>query len=103
MDLIRPVLRYRHYACCTEQTYCDWILRYIRYHGNKTHHRNMGKKEIEGFLSHLVVQQKVASTTQSQVLNAIVFLYKIFMVPSPLETLTMMYPNFTAFCVSSAR
>ncbi len=103
MDLIRPVLRYRHYACRTEQTYCDWILRYIRYHGSKTHPRNMGKKEIEAFLSHLTVQQKIAATTECQALNAIVFLYKIFMVRSPLDILTMPLPNFSAYCVSSAR
>jgi site-specific recombinase XerD len=36
----------------------------------------MGKKEIEAFLSHLAVQQKVAASTQRQALNAIVFLYK---------------------------
>jgi len=36
----------------------------------------MSKKEIEAFLSHLAVQQKVAASTQRQALNAIVFLYK---------------------------
>ena len=36
----------------------------------------MGKNEIETFLSHLAVQQNVAASTQSQALNAIVFLYK---------------------------
>ncbi len=51
-------------------------MRYIRYHGGKTHLRNMGKKEIEAFLSQLAVQQKVAASTQRQALNAIVFLYK---------------------------
>ena len=76
MDQVRQVLRYHHYAFRTEQTYCDWIMRYIRYHGSKTHPRNMGKKEIEAFLSHLAVQQKVAASTQRQALNAIVFLYK---------------------------
>ena len=64
MDQVRQVLRYHHYAYRTEQTYCDWIMRYIRYHGGKTHPCNMGKKEIEAFLSHLAVQQKVASSTQ---------------------------------------
>ena len=48
MDPVRQVLRYHHYAYRTEQTYCDWIMRYIRYHGCKTHPRNMGKKEIDG-------------------------------------------------------
>ena len=50
MDQVRKVLRYHHYAYRTEQTYCDWITRYIRYHGGKTHPRDMGKKEIEAFL-----------------------------------------------------
>jgi hypothetical protein len=27
----RQVLRYHHYVYRTEQTYCDWILRYIRF------------------------------------------------------------------------
>ena len=76
MDQVRQVLRYHHYAYRTEQTYCDWIMRYIRYHGSNTHPRNMGKKEIEAFLSHLAVQQHVAASTQRQALNAIIFLYK---------------------------
>ncbi len=76
MDQVRQVLRYHHYAYRTEQTYCDWILRYIRFHGSKIHPRNMGKNEIETFLSHLAVQQNVAASTQRQALNAIVFLYK---------------------------
>ena len=47
MDQVRQVLRYHHYAYRTEQTCCDWILRYIRFHHAKTHPKNMGKKEIE--------------------------------------------------------
>ncbi len=74
MDQVRQVLRNHHYAYRTEQTYCDWIMRYIRYHGGKSHPRNMGKKEIEAFLSQLAVQQKVAASTQRQAPNAIVFL-----------------------------
>jgi Phage integrase, N-terminal SAM-like domain len=33
MDQVRQVLRYHHYAYRTEQSYCDWILRYIKFHG----------------------------------------------------------------------
>ncbi len=76
MDQVRQVLRYHHYAYRTEQTYCDWIKRYILYHGGKTHPREMGKREIDAFLSHLAVKQNVAASTQRQALNAIVFLYK---------------------------
>ena len=35
MDQVRKVLRYHHYAYRTEKTYCDWILRYIKFHGAK--------------------------------------------------------------------
>ncbi|MCF8130917.1 MAG: tyrosine-type recombinase/integrase [Deltaproteobacteria bacterium] len=76
MDQVRQVLRYHHYAYRTEQTYCGWITRYIRYHGSKTHLRKMGKKGIEAFLSQLAVQQNVAAATQRQTLNAIIILYK---------------------------
>ena len=58
MDQVRQVLRYHHYAYRTEQTYCDWIMRYIRYHGGETHPRDMGKKQIEAFLSHLTLKQE---------------------------------------------
>ncbi len=76
MDQVREVLRYRHYAYRTEQTYCQWILRYITYFGGKTHPRLLGAKNIEEFLSHLATDGKVAASTQRQALNAIVFLYK---------------------------
>ena len=76
MDQVRQVLRYHHYAYRTEQTYCDGITRYIRYHGSRIHPRDMGKREIEAFLSHLVVRQNVAASTQHKALNAIIFLYR---------------------------
>jgi integron integrase len=76
MDQVKQVLRYHHYAYRTEQTYCNWILRYVKFHGGKTHPKDMGKKEVEGFLSHLASHGKVAASTQRQALNAIVFLYR---------------------------
>jgi len=76
MDQVRQVLRYHHYAYRTEKTYCDWILRYIKFHGAKKHPINMGKSEIEAFLSSLAVQGNVSASTQRQALNAIIFLYR---------------------------
>jgi integron integrase len=76
MDQAREVLRYHHYAYRTEQTYCQWILRYIHYFGGKTHPRLLGAKSIEEFLSHLATESKVTASTQRQALNALVFLYK---------------------------
>ena len=75
LDQVREVLRYHHYQYRTEQTYCDWITRYIKFHNCQKHPREMGKQEIESFLSNLATDQKVAASTQRQALNAIVFLY----------------------------
>lgn len=76
MDQVREVLRYHHYAYRTEQTYCQWILRFINFFGGKTHPRELGVKDLERFLSHLAVQGQVAASTQRQAMNAIVFLYR---------------------------
>ncbi|MHB8138044.1 MAG: integron integrase [Smithellaceae bacterium] len=76
MDQVKEVLRYHHYAYRTEQTYCQWILRYIHYFGGKTHPNLLGSKNIEAFLSHLATEGQVTASTQRQALNALVFLYK---------------------------
>ena len=72
---MQEVMRYHHYAIRTEQTYIKWILDYISFNGTR-HPREMGKPEIERYLSHLAVNRNVASSTQNQALNAILFLYK---------------------------
>ena len=76
MEQVRQVLRYHHYAFRTEQTYCQWIVRFIRFFDAKFHPKDMGKKEIESFLSHLATKGSVSAGTQRQALNAIVFFYK---------------------------
>ncbi len=75
MDQVRQVLRYYHYKYRTEQTYCKWILWFLRYHGGNSHPGTIGKTEIESFLSHLAVQERVSASTQRQALNTIMFLY----------------------------
>lgn len=76
MDQVQEVLRYYHYAYRTEQTYCDWIKRYLKFFNCKNHPKEMGSTEVERFLSHLATQGQVAASTQRQALNAIVFLYR---------------------------
>ena len=76
MDQVREVLRYHHYAYHTEQTYCQWILRYIHHFGGKTHPNRLGAKDVEHFLSRLATDLKVSASTQNQAFNAILFLYR---------------------------
>ena len=75
MDQVREVLRYYNYALKTEQAYCQWVLRYIRFYGGNTHPAELRAGDVERFLSHLVSNRKVSAATQKQALNALVFLY----------------------------
>lgn len=75
LDQVSHVIRKKHYSIRTEQAYLQWIKRFILFH-NKRHPKYMGEKEISQYISHLATDRKVASSTQNQALNAIVFLYK---------------------------
>jgi integrase-like protein len=75
LDQVRDVIRRLHYSIRTEQTYVDWIRRFILFHG-KRHPAEMGAPEVDALLTHLAVQGKVAASTQNQAVNAIVFLYR---------------------------
>ncbi|MEM8806478.1 MAG: integron integrase, partial [Cyanobacteria bacterium P01_G01_bin.38] len=68
-------IRLKHYSYRTEQTYVQWIRRYILFH-NKRHPKEMGVQEIESFLTHLAVKECVAASTQNQALSALIFLYR---------------------------
>jgi len=76
MDQVREVLRYHHYAYRTEQTYCQWILRYIHYFGGKTHPKLLVRKILRPFSPIWQSEGQVTASTQRQALNAVVFLYK---------------------------
>ncbi len=76
LDQVRDAIRVKHYAYSTEKTYVYWIRRFILFH-NKRHPSEMGTAEVTQFLTHLAVAEHVASTTQNQALNAIVFLYRV--------------------------
>src|SRR3954464_7873568 len=71
---LREAIRVRHYSIRTEEAYVQWVKRFIVFHG-KRHPSEMGEAEVATFLTHLAVVGNVASSTQNQALNALVFLY----------------------------
>jgi integron integrase len=75
LDQVRHTLRRRNYALRTEETYVNWIKRFIFFH-NKKHPKEMNTTEIEQFLTHLAVNEHVAPSTQNQALAALLFLYQ---------------------------
>jgi integrase len=74
LDRMRARLRTRHYSIRTEDSYVQWAKRFILFRG-KRHPSSIGAAEINEFLTHLAVERNVSSSTQSQALVAILFLY----------------------------
>ena len=75
MDSLREALLSRHYSRRTEQTYCHWVRRFIFFHKVR-HSAEMAEPEINTFLTHLAVKEKVSASTQNQALSALLFLYR---------------------------
>jgi integron integrase len=75
LDQVRDVIRRKHFSIRTEQTYTDWIRRFILFHG-KRHPMEMAEGEITEFLTSLARDGNVAASTQNQALSALLFLYK---------------------------
>ena len=76
LDLVRDKIWFKHYSFSTEKTYVHWMKHYILFH-NKKHSIEMGKSEIESYLTKLAVKDKVSPTTQNQAFSAILFLQYI--------------------------
>lgn len=74
LDQLRERIRYLHYTISTEQTYVYWVKGFIRFHGVR-HPAEMGRAEIEAFLSWLANERRVAVSTHKQALSALLFLY----------------------------
>lgn len=48
LDDLRAKLRARHYSYRTEQTYVDWVVRFVR-HYDLRHPRELGAAEVTAF------------------------------------------------------
>ncbi len=75
LDQLRAAVRVKHYSRRTEDTYVDWVKRFIHFHQLR-HPKDMGAPEIAAFLTHLAVNGHVAASTQTQALSAVLFLYR---------------------------
>jgi len=75
LNRVRQVIRTRQYSIRTEQSYTQWVKRFILFH-DKRHPKDMGETEVAAFMTHLAVNRHVAPATQNQALNALVFLYR---------------------------
>lgn len=68
-------IRVLHYSIRTEQSYVEWIARFIVFSKFETQ-ADILPDRIPLFLEYLAVKRNVAVATQNQALNALVFLFK---------------------------
>ena len=84
--------RYKHLSLRSEETYWDWIYRFLLFHRRKAdpargdarptggwvwrRPKEMGGQEVREFLTDLAVRRRVGASTQNQALNALLFLYR---------------------------
>mgnify|MGYP001555179836 CR=1 FL=1 len=73
-SLIRSI-RVKHYSYRTEESYLQWMLRFIQYN-SLVDPATYTEQHIVAFLDYLAVQRKVSASTQAQALNALVYFYR---------------------------
>jgi len=72
LNQVREVARLKHLSKSTEDSYVQWIKRFILFH-HKRHPNEMGEQEIRNFLIYLMQQKYVSSSTQNQASDEVNF------------------------------
>ena len=75
LDQLRETVRTRHYRIRAEEAYIRWAREYILFCG-KRHPSELGAAGVSPFISQLAVRRKVAASTQTQALSALLLLYR---------------------------
>lgn len=75
MEAMTNEIKVRHYSRKTLKTYANWSRQFQRFLKNKPPHDLTGE-DVKAYLTHLAVTCKVASTTQNQAFNALLFFYR---------------------------
>lgn len=82
LDEVRSVLRLMHRAYKTELSYLGWVRRFLDFAedsvGSKGNlkRKDITSTELKKFLTYLAVEERIASTTQQQAFNALLFLFR---------------------------
>jgi integron integrase len=75
LERLRATIRGRHYSIRTEQSYQEWLMRFITFHGYRAP-KELGAEEVKAYLTYLADIRRVSGNTQRQALNALAFFYK---------------------------
>ncbi len=75
LDEVRRHIRLRHLSYRTEQTYLQWIRRFLVFARPESRDA-LEAEHVRGYLSYLAVRRGVAAATQNQAFNAVLFAFK---------------------------
>ena len=74
IEACRAFMRVRRLSLHTEQSYLYYIGRFVRFH--KRRPQEMGSREVEAYLTHLALHERVAPSTQNVAFHALLYLYR---------------------------
>jgi integron integrase len=75
IEILAAEIKVRHYSRKTLKTYADWGRKFQHYLTNKPP-AELTSLDVKEYLTHLAVKQRVASSTQNQAFNALLFLFR---------------------------
>lgn len=75
LETLARTIRSMQYSIRTEQSYVDWCHRFLAFCKDKDP-ADLGREDVQRFLSHLAVERSVSAKTQSLAYNAVAFLFK---------------------------
>ncbi len=77
---MREAIRIKHYSYRTEQSYLDWVKRFLDYTARvkkkEVHTVGVDSNDVRDFLSYLAITRRVSASTQNQAFNALLFLFR---------------------------
>lgn len=75
LETMAGEIKVRHYSRKTLKTYANWSRKFQRFLKNKLP-QELTTDDVKEYLTHLAVTCKVASTTQNQAFNSLLFFYR---------------------------
>jgi len=75
VERLAAEIKTRHYSRKTLKAYADWVRKFQRYLRDKPPNE-LSSIDVKDYLTYLAIQCRVASSTQNQAFNALLFLYR---------------------------
>lgn len=75
LDRVHAAARARHLSPRTEEAYCSWIVRFVRF-CDLRHPSELGPSDVRRFLEWLATERRVSASTLNQAHAALLFLYR---------------------------